>query len=86
MKEEDNGIFFFSSRKQKNNIPYKNAKKGGSLPFFSRFYFWDEALLFHSLLHVLETLSSTHSCNVELCTFLKPCAMKLCGAETREFY
>jgi hypothetical protein len=85
MKEEDNGVFFFSSRKQKKHIPYKNAKKRGSLPFFSHFYFWDEVLFFHSL-NVLGTLSFPHSCNVELCTFLKPCAMKLCGAETREFY
>ncbi len=39
----------------------KNAKKEVSLPFFSRFYIWDEVLLLPSPLHVPSKLSSSHS-------------------------
>ncbi len=38
--------------------------KGGSLPFFSRFRFWDGMLLFPSPLHVPTMLNSPHSYNV----------------------
>jgi hypothetical protein len=72
--------------KDKKNTPKKNAKKGGSLPFFFRFYFWDEALLFPSPLHIPSTLSSVHSCNVELSNFFKPYVTKLYGAEAHELY
>jgi hypothetical protein len=37
----------------------KNAKKRGSLPFFFRFYIWDEALLLLSLLHIPQALCLT---------------------------
>jgi hypothetical protein len=50
-------IFFFSSRRKEK----KNAKKGGSLPFFSRFCVWDETLLLPSPLHIPSTLSSPPS-------------------------
>jgi hypothetical protein len=47
--------------KKKKKCKKTNAKKGGSLPFFSRFYFRDEALLFPSPLHVPIMLSSPPS-------------------------
>jgi hypothetical protein len=47
VKKEDNGVFFFSSQKKKKKTQRKkNAKKEGNLPFFSCFYFGDEAFLF----------------------------------------
>jgi len=66
MKEENDGVFFFSNRRKEKNTQRfkktiekkKNAGKGGSLPFFSCFYIWDEALLLPSPLHVPSTLSS----------------------------
>jgi hypothetical protein len=39
----------------------KNAEKGGSLPFFSRFYIWDETVLLLSPLHIPSMLSSPPS-------------------------
>jgi hypothetical protein len=62
--------FFFqveekkNTKKKKTIEKKKNAGKGGSLPFFSRFCIWDEAFLL--------PFSSPHSFNVELSTFLKP--------------
>jgi len=47
--------------KKRTHKEKKNAKKGGSLPFFFRFCIWDEALLLHSPLHVPSTLSSPPS-------------------------
>jgi hypothetical protein len=59
-------VFFFPSRKK--NIEKKtNAKKGGSFPFFSCFYVWDEALLLPSPLHVPSTLSSPPSSSLVSC-------------------
>ncbi len=44
--------------KEKKTIEKKkNAKKGGSLPFFSHFCIWDEALLLLSPFHIPLTLS-----------------------------
>jgi hypothetical protein len=58
------GIFFFSSKRKERKTQRKkiiskkkNAKKGRSLPFFSRFYIWDEAVHLLSLLHIPSTLS-----------------------------
>ncbi len=59
MKEEDDGVFLFSSKKKththrkKNLKEEKNAKKGVNLPFL-----WDEALFLPSPLHVPSTLNS----------------------------
>jgi hypothetical protein len=39
----------------------KNVEKGRSLPFFFRFYIWDEALVLLSPLHIPSTLSSPPS-------------------------
>jgi len=61
-------------------------RRDGVFLFFYRFYFWDETLLFPSPHHVPVMLSSPHSYNVELFTFLKPCVMKLYGLEVRELY
>jgi len=73
-------VFFFRS-KRKEKAPKKkiiekkkNAKKGGSLPFFSRFYIWDEVLLLPSPLHVPSTLSSPPSSNLVSRVFSKICA------------
>jgi len=60
--------------------------RGGSLPFFSCFHFWDGMFLFPSPLHVPTMLNSPHSYNVELSTFLKPCVAKFYGAEARKLY
>jgi hypothetical protein len=46
-----------SQAKEKKSIEKKNANKGGSLHFFSRFYIWDETFLLPSPLHVPSTLS-----------------------------
>jgi hypothetical protein len=60
-------IFFFSNKtkekkkhKEKKNHreDHKIAEKGGSLPSFSHFCIWDEALFLLSPLHILSTLSS----------------------------
>jgi hypothetical protein len=79
MKEKT--MAFFSSqaeekkrktqRKKKTIEKEKNAEKGGSLPFFSRFCIWDEAPL---------AFSSPPSFNIELSTFLKPCVSRLLEA------
>ncbi len=62
MKEEDDGIFFFSSKKkEKKTQRTKNAKKVTSLTFFTHFCIWDEALLLPSPLHIPSTLSSPPS-------------------------
>jgi len=59
-------LAFFSSQakekkkkhKEKKTIEKKkNAEKGGSLPFFSCFYIWDETLLLLSPFHIPSTLS-----------------------------
>jgi hypothetical protein len=55
---------FFSTKqkKQKKTIKkIKDAEKGGSLSFFSRFCIWDEALLLLSPLHIPSMLSSPPS-------------------------
>ncbi len=71
MKEENNGVFFFSSKKKekkKKRKPIekkKNVEKGGSLPFFSHFYIWDEVLLLPSL-HIPTTLISQPSSSLVL--------------------
>ncbi len=83
---------------KKNTNPKKMQRKEGDYLSFlasifgmKRSYF----ILFftflqHWALHVPAmwsfALSSPSSFNVELCTFLKPCVMKLCGAKVREFY
>jgi hypothetical protein len=82
MKEEDDGVFFnvfFSSRKkktqkQKTIEKKKIAEKGGSLPFFSHFCIWDEALLLLSPFHVHSTLSSPPSSSLVSHISLKLCA------------
>jgi hypothetical protein len=65
----------FSSFQAKKKNPHKqenkNAKRGGSLPFFSHFYIWDETLFLHSLLHVPSTLSSPLSSSLVSCIFSK---------------
>jgi hypothetical protein len=50
-------VFFFSSRRKKKNTEKKNVNKGGSLPFFSYFSIWDEALHLLCPLHVPSMLS-----------------------------
>jgi hypothetical protein len=57
----------------------KNAEKGGSLPFFSRFYIWDEALLLLSPLHIPSALSSPPSSSLVF-----HISSKLCAIQTRE--
>jgi hypothetical protein len=41
---------------------FLNAKKGGSLPFFSYFYVWDEVFLLPSPLHVFSTFTFGMKC------------------------
>jgi len=85
MKEEDNGVFFFSSKKTKHKIKKnhreekKSVEKGGSLPFFSCFHIWDEVLLLPSLLHVPSTLSSPPSSSLVF-----QVSSKLCAIQARE--
>ncbi len=86
MKEEDDGIFFFSSKRIEKNTKRKktiemekNAKKGGSLPFFSCFYIWDEALLMPSPLHVPSTMSSPPSSSL-----VSQVSLKLYATQARE--
>jgi hypothetical protein len=79
-KEEVDGVFFVSSRrKEKKPREKKNAKKGGSLPFFSYFYVWDEALLLHSSLHVPSMLSSPPSSSL-----MSHVSSKLCATQAWE--
>jgi flagellar biosynthesis protein FlhB len=67
--------FFFSQAKenkekhkeQKNHREKENAKKGGSLPFLSRFFVWNEALLLLSPLHIPSTLSFPPTVPQALC-------------------
>jgi hypothetical protein len=64
--KEDNGVFFFWSKRKKHTkknkkIEKKNEEKGRNLPFFSCFYIWDEALLLPSRFHIPSMLSSPPS-------------------------
>jgi hypothetical protein len=74
-------IFFFSSKRKtqrKKTIEKKtNAEKGGSLPFFSHFCIWDEALLLLPPLYISSTLSSPPSSNLVSHVSLKPCATQV---------
>jgi hypothetical protein len=86
MKEEDDGVFFFSSRRKekkhkekKNHREKKNVEKGRSLPFFFCFYIWDEVLLLSSPLHVPSILSSTPSSS-----FVSHVFLKLYASQARE--
>jgi hypothetical protein len=45
-------MFFQAEKRRRKQIEKKNAKKGGSLPFFSCFRIWDEALFGPCSLHV----------------------------------
>ncbi len=54
----------------------KNVEKGGSLPFFSCFCIWDEALLLLSPLHIPSTLSSPPSLSLVSHVFSKLCATR----------
>ncbi len=65
--------------KKKNHREKKNAEKGRSLPFFSRFYIWDEALLLLSLLHIPSTLSSPPSSSL-----VSHVSSKLCATQAWE--
>jgi hypothetical protein len=60
-----------SSSSQAKKVPHKeenkNAKKGGSLPFFSHFYIWDKIFFLHSPLHIPSTLSSPPSSSLVSC-------------------
>jgi hypothetical protein len=84
MKEENNGVFFFSSqkKKKKNKKPIekkKNVEKGGSLPFLSHFYIWDEVLLLPSPLHIPSTLISQPSSSLVL-KFPRSSVLFKCGS------
>jgi len=61
-------------KEKKNHRGKKNVEKGRSLPFFSRFYIWDEVLLLSSPFHVPSILSSTPSSSFVSHVFLKLCA------------
>jgi hypothetical protein len=85
-KEQDDGVFFISNKTKQNKTQRKkkhrakkNAKKGGSLPFFSHFCIWDEALLLLSPLHVPSTLSSPPSSS-----FVSHVSSKLFATQARE--
>jgi hypothetical protein len=54
----------------------KNAKKGGTLPFFSRFYIWNESFFLLSPLHIPSTLSSPPSSSLGSHNSLKLCAIQ----------
>jgi hypothetical protein len=80
-------LFFLKQKKRKKKKKEKkiiekkkSEEKGGSLPFFSRFCIWDEALLQLSPLHIPSTLSPPPSFNIEPSTFLKPCVSRLLEA------
>jgi hypothetical protein len=75
MKEEDNGIFFCSNRKEEK----KNVEKGGSLPFFSRFCIWDEAFFLPFPLHVPSMLNSPPSSSL-----VSHVSLKLCATQAHE--
>jgi hypothetical protein len=86
MQEEDDGIFFFSSKRKekkhkgkKNHREEKNVEKGGNLPFFSRFYIWDEVFLLPSPLHIPSTLNSPPSSNL-----VSHISSKLCATQVQE--
>jgi hypothetical protein len=67
-KEEVDCVFFFSSRRKgKKQREKENAKKGGSLPFFSRFYIWDEALILHPPLNIPSMLNFPPSSGLMFC-------------------
>jgi hypothetical protein len=73
-------IFFFLNRRieKKNHREEKNAEKGRNLPFFFRFYIWDEALLLLSPLHIPSMLSSPPSSSlVSHISFKVLCYFKL---------
>jgi hypothetical protein len=80
-------IFFFANRRKekktqkKNPGEKKNAKKGRSLPFFSRFYIWDEALLLLSPLHISSTLSFPPFSIFKPSVFI---SSKLCATQAHE--
>jgi hypothetical protein len=63
-------------KKEKKHRKNKNAKKKKSLPFFSRFYIWDEVLLLPFPLHVRSTLSSPLSSS--LVSHISSKAKELC--------
>jgi len=77
--------FFFKWKKKekhkekKNHREEKNAKNGRSLPFFSRFYIWDEALLLLFPFHIPSTLSSPPSSSL-----VSHVSLKLCVIQDRE--
>jgi hypothetical protein len=62
-------------KKKKTIEKIKNVEKGGSLPFFSRFYIWDEALLLLSPFHIPSMLSSPPSSSL---------VSRLCVTQARE--
>jgi len=55
-----------NTRKKKTIEKNKNVEKGRSLPFFSCFYIWDEALFLLSPLHIPSTLSFPPSSSLGL--------------------
>ncbi len=79
-------IFFFSNRrkkkKHKEKKSYKrkkNVEKEGSLPFFSHFYIWDEALLLFSSLRIFSKLNSPPSSSL-----VSHISSKLCATQPLE--
>jgi hypothetical protein len=75
-------IFFLKkTHKEKKNHhkEEKNVKKGRSLPFFSRFCIWDEALLLLSPLHIPSTLNFPPSWSLVF-----HISSKLCATQAQE--
>jgi hypothetical protein len=65
-----------NTKKKKTIEKKKSAEKGGSLPFFSRFCIWDEALLLFSPFHIPSTLSSPPSSSLVSHVSLKLCVIQ----------
>jgi hypothetical protein len=77
------------NKEKKSYKRKKNVEKEGSLPFFSHFYIWDEALLLFSSLRIFSTLNSPPSSSLvshissKLCA-TQPLEMEWVGNEVRE--
>jgi hypothetical protein len=63
-----------NTKKKKTIKKKKNVEKGRSLPFFSRFCIWDQALLLLSPLHIHSTLNSPLSSSLVSHVSSKLCA------------